>query len=853
MDEQRDSGLGAASEAPAGDGPTTTLIEGGHEPWDGLIATLIEGGDEARGALLEDLAEGRVTASSAQRDRLIELMEGRYAPSSRKAADDGAPIRAWLISALLWIDGEHPGVRGLVLRHVQKRSEPDQTVRLRTLHGVWARGASYRADAAKLAARDPDRDVAFIAKAMASSPSELTAMLERSLNSGTFFQTQRVLAIMLIVAQPDLLAQVADLLDTRVEGRRLDGLALRVLAHPATAAAAAAILLERDGAVGLVRRLAVRTRDRPVDGSWCARLLAPVPTAEMRKALRSIAADEPALADTARALDRAAMMLRPEGARGGHYVAGFRSEELDVANDLLGVGEDVETLTAVMLSRHVDPPLAIGLFGDWGSGKSFFMKSMRRATERLMAEGSPEYCTDVVSIEFNAWHYVDGSLMASLVSHLLGALSSYLSPEDTAGKREADLMSGLAGAREVVAGITTAKADAEAELERRRKALEAAQKKRTEGEIRLRDLRLSDLQAVLNESPEARKALEGALNDLGAPAAIGAFTDLRDAVARAHTLEGRVLALARGLVKGPDRRVLIPLMIVLIGAPLSLLSLRELIPPTSRAWANLAAWLAEAGALAAAGAHVLKTAGQWVSGRLGDLEAARAKVQKVMDARRGEVAAGEAALAGEVAALKAEEDLMAERLRAATAKVADFEQQVADLRDGRSLTRFLSDRSGSQDYRRHEGVIAVVRRDFEALTQRLADPGAMKDGRRVDRIILYIDDLDRCPEEKVVEVLEAVHLLLAFRLFVVVVAVDSRWLEHALAKAYGAFDARARKPEWRTTPQDYLEKDLPDPDLSAADEPGRLPPAGRGSAGSPGGRGGRAAPAALGGGGRQGR
>ena len=48
------------------------------------------------------------------------------------------------------------------------------------------------------------------------------------------------------------------------------------------------------------------------------------------------------------------------------------------------------------------------------------------------------------------------------------------------------------------------------------------------------------------------------------------------------------------------------------------------------------------------------------------------------------------------------------------------------------------------------------------------------DTRPIERIVLYIDDLDRCPPERVVEVLQAVHLLLAFELFVVVVAVDAR-------------------------------------------------------------------------------
>jgi len=49
---------------------------------------------------------------------------------------------------------------------------------------------------------------------------------------------------------------------------------------------------------------------------------------------------------------------------------------------------------------------------------------------------------------------------------------------------------------------------------------------------------------------------------------------------------------------------------------------------------------------------------------------------------------------------------------------------------------------------------------------------------------LYIDDLDRCPSEQVVAVLEAIHLLLGFELFVVVVGVDVRWAAKSLAERY---------------------------------------------------------------------
>lgn len=85
---------------------------------------------------------------------------------------------------------------------------------------------------------------------------------------------------------------------------------------------------------------------------------------------------------------------------------------------------------------------------------------------------------------------------------------------------------------------------------------------------------------------------------------------------------------------------------------------------------------------------------------------------------------------------------------------------------------------------------------------------------QIERIILYIDDLDRCPEKIVVQVLQAVHLLLAFPIFIVVVGVDSRWLLHSLQqhsiafrenKANGSQPAEENK-HWRSTPLNYLEK-----------------------------------------------
>jgi hypothetical protein len=63
-----------------------------------------------------------------------------------------------------------------------------------------------------------------------------------------------------------------------------------------------------------------------------------------------------------------------------------------------------------VIARTETPlPLSIGLFGAWGSGKSYFMGLLRDRVKALAASASTDYHHDIVQIGFNAWSYADST------------------------------------------------------------------------------------------------------------------------------------------------------------------------------------------------------------------------------------------------------------------------------------------------------------------------------------------------------------------------------------------------------------------------------------------------------------
>ena len=167
-----------------------------------------------------------------------------------------------------------------------------------------------------------------------------------------------------------------------------------------------------------------------------------------------------------------------------------------------------------------------------------------------------------------------------------------------------------------------------------------------------------------------------------------------------------------------------------------------------------------------------------------------------------------------------------EQERAINQKIADLRERLALIDASARLSAFLTDRAASGAYQEYRGLLGQVRSDLATLSSDLtaARNEWLVSGATtpppLERIVLYIDDLDRCPPRRVVEVLEAVHLMLALELFVVVVAVDARWLIRSLEYHYRELfstgdglvpAAPASSPEadaegGPASPVDYLDK-----------------------------------------------
>ena len=786
---------------------------------DGVIRTIVDGNESERLGLLEQIRISKRLNRPALSRRLRTVLLERFGPGEEgklEAADRDpkkiSSIRSWLLSFLIWTDPDDPDNRKLLLNHLAPVGADgipaDRSIRFWILAGLFTAGATYVKDFAARLLDDAAPEVQMLAEAIVDI-SRAATRIRSALSQASFGVVWPALRTLRIVPMPEL----AEDLCIQLGRTDVDGPAaydtLYALSNPPIAQAAAPLLVKTPGVAGLLRLIVEIAIDSDSNAARTfASLLAALPPEEVGPALETTRADPrfTEITDLIRGFLRA---LQSTGV-GEALIAGYASDNIDVDHDALDIREDVYTLSAVMLSEDVKPPLAIGLFGDWGTGKSFFMQSMQKACEDLKTK--PKFCHSIVQIEFNAWHYVETNLWASMVSYILERLAAEVSPAETQEQKEAALTKELRSAQTMVEEATGEKKRTQELIQNRAAELQKAQLERQQKEIALNELRASDIKEMIEDPANAdlKKDLDNALKQMGVPAVLNSAADLARVVSEASSLRARVATLLQSIARGKNLWIAMALVAVtLVIIPLTAYFIRKQVQDGF--FVQIGAVAAQIGAFLVGAKTILENGLKQVAARVEQFEKAKSRVDELLSKKRQEPSEAEKSLQQDIAALKATEEQSEARLSAAAARVVELEERIRAVQQGRSLAQFLTERTRSDDYRKHLGLVSTIRQDFDALSKRLGNPSPADKLYRVDRIILYIDDLDRCPEDKVMEVLQAVHLLLAYPLFVVVVAVDPRWLLHSLRQTYGAFRRNGKqrtgdRDPWRTTPQNYLEK-----------------------------------------------
>jgi len=571
--------------------------------------------------------------------------------------------------------------------------------------------------------------------------------------------------------------------------------------------------------------------------------------------------------------DQIKFEVAPEPAINNDLLAGVQSDTPG-GDDLLDITPEVNALASVLAAKDADPPLALGLFGEWGSGKSFFMGRLEGriralqddAQEARKAGAESSYCEHIVQLTFNAWNYIDTNLWASLATEIFEGLASAVAKRRGGDSREerALVLAAASSSQEVLAETERKKSAAEEELKQTQQQLAILQNNQNNIETSLSPSELfKQAYRFAIAQDEVKSHIENAAKELKVNEGMSAAADIK---AEILELRGFWTTLRFTLHHG-NLWVWFLVFAAVLGAALGIRALVKGLNLSNTANSVVGILTAVSGFL---GMFRL-----WARKALDFIQKAQKSKQELIEKKKQEEAAE---LQKQYKEVQERVKQAAEAVDSAKQTVNKITKQLESMRADRQMADYIRQRNESTDYTQHLGIIARVRTDFRHLSILLQDVRAEaekdflklkqrqkemeaerqqakqaerlkeaqekraegipeerapqstskaqsleKDGPadkedklfpHIDRIILYIDDLDRCPEKNVVEVLQAVHLLLAFPLFIVVVGVDPRWLLRSLETQSAVFGTsenngkaeREEDPLWQSTPMNYLEK-----------------------------------------------
>jgi hypothetical protein len=467
----------------------------------------------------------------------------------------------------------------------------------------------------------------------------------------------------------------------------------------------------------------------------------------------------------------------------------FADSTVREIKDQLDFEVDVNALASVIAYREVKPPLAIGLFGNWGSGKSFFMNKLQERIEILQGDENNVFCKKILQINFNSWHYSDANLWASLITKIFDDLHNF-------GKEKPDnlsaLLKNLNSTKELINDTKVEKRRLEDEISVLHEQKEIFDKTVEKSSLDLMPLNFEEILKAVMENSSVKEDLQK-LKKVHDAEEIGNIEKIDENIDKLETVQGRLIESIKILYSfrsGKSWMVVLTAVLVAVGVFL-LIRYSEIGQRYLEAY-NV--WITALGTLLSQVLIFIGPYAKKLESILNRLTSLKETTDNLKEKAREKYQDQKDELLRKINDAQSQSDSIQQKIELLTIEKNKLEREIEDISSGRKILRFIEGRVVDERYISNLGIISWIRKDFEQLDSLLRQQSELQkltaDEQKqirefeLDRIILYIDDLDRCSEEIVVKVLEAIHLLLAFPLFVVIVGVDPRWMHRALNVHY---------------------------------------------------------------------
>lgn len=359
--------------------------------------------------------------------------------------------------------------------------------------------------------------------------------------------------------------------------------------------------------------------------------------------------------------------------------------------DYIEAAKDIEPFVKLLMHENLSLPMTIGVFGSWGSGKTFFTNYI---TNRL------KDIENICVINFNAWDYYDSNITVSLVKNIFTKIYD-------------------------VSGVNK-------QLKEKNNEIESLKQQSK--------IKIDDLHDYI-DNEEIKQLVEKKKSIFDIYKAIGYIIKINSGNLKELYRSGKEL------FKKNKKEILRKIILILV----------MIICTTS-----IYTFINNKVKIDNITINILKTL-IFILTTLGEILVI---IHPILEKFKGGIFEYKERL-------KISEDIKK--------RIKENEEELEILKRGQNLNKqnqFNIMHEKCEEYKNKAGFIANIKDDIINLQSFIEDT-------KIKKIVLIIDDLDRCPPNKVVEVLQSIQLLLSTELFVVTIGVDTKWINNSIESVYG--------------------------------------------------------------------